>query len=153
MLGGNVNAECHPDRPVLAKGLCAKCYDRVRYKRNFGNQAYKRRLIKMKQRYRDDAEFRERKLTTARKCSPHKARARGIFYRYGITYEEYEVFVKLQDGVCKICKKFKPSKRFSHLSVDHCHKTSKVRGLLCSSCNAKLGWLENKRDIIEEYLR
>jgi len=28
------------------------------------------------------------------------------------------------------------------LQVDHCHKTNKIRGLLCLPCNVSLGYLE-----------
>jgi len=40
---------------------------------------------------------------------------------------------------CAICKS-KPQKR--SMSIDHNHKTGKVRGLLCDSCNLSLGHLE-----------
>lgn len=36
--------------------------------------------------------------------------------------------------------------------LDHCHKTGKVRGLLCQSCNLKLGWYEKYQDQINSYL-
>ena len=50
----------------------------------------------------------------------------------------YKEILKNQDFCCKICEK--PEYEFSKsLSVDHCHKTGKVRGLLCSSCNKGLG--------------
>ena len=29
------------------------------------------------------------------------------------------------------------------LYVDHCHKTGKIRGLLCNSCNTALGLLKD----------
>jgi hypothetical protein len=38
------------------------------------------------------------------------------------------------------------------LSVDHDHKTGKVRGLLCMRCNAELAWLEEHREEALAYL-
>ncbi len=66
-----------------------------------------------------------------------RKRARAIFYRkYGITETEYQERFEKQNGLCVICGKAQPNKR---LSVDHCHETGKVRGLLCSKCNYVLG--------------
>jgi hypothetical protein len=48
-----------------------------------------------------------------------------------ITIEEYRQLEKKQNSCCAICGKFNKK-----LRVDHCHKTGKVRGLLCSRCNA-----------------
>lgn len=58
---------------------------------------------------------------------------------YGITLEQWEDMYKNQDSACAICKDTfsKMSGKFIH--VDHCHKTNKVRGLLCVSCNHLLG--------------
>lgn len=44
-----------------------------------------------------------------------------------------ELFIK-QNKCCAICKK--PEKSFKRrLSVDHNHRTGKIRGLLCYRCN------------------
>ena len=41
---------------------------------------------------------------------------------------------KVQGGCCHICERAKGTGR-KRLSVDHCHKTGIVRGLLCGPCN------------------
>ena len=64
-----------------------------------------------------------------------------LMKRYGITQFEYECMEEEQGGVCAICTN-PPCKR--GLFVDHCHKTGKVRGLLCSSCNTGLGYFKDK---------
>lgn len=58
---------------------------------------------------------------------------------YGISLEDYHVMSARQRGACAICK------RTSHerLSVDHCHATGKVRGLLCRKCNSGLAFYED----------
>ena len=60
---------------------------------------------------------------------------------FGITIEKYEEMLKNQNGVCKICNN--PEKKGKNLAVDHCHKTSIIRGLLCSNCNTGLGKFED----------
>lgn len=64
-------------------------------------------------------------------------RLKHIKARYGITIEEYEEMYQKQNGVCAIC--FNKCDKKAVLSVDHCHDTSVVRGLLCDNCNNMLG--------------
>ena len=62
--------------------------------------------------------------------------------RYGITIDEYDAMYKEQDGKCAICSKDPLKHGEYRLSVDHCHETKKVRGLLCSKCNHGIGLLK-----------
>lgn len=67
-----------------------------------------------------------------------------MVYDYGITLEIFNKILKSQKGVCAICKKPEIIKdgrtgKKRNLSVDHCHNTNKVRGLLCSKCNNGIG--------------
>ncbi len=74
--------------------------------------------------------------------------------RYGITAKEYDKLLKQQNNVCKICKQKCKTKKF--LSVDHCHSTGKIRGLLCVKCNSALGMLNDNIKYFEsaiEYLK
>jgi predicted transcriptional regulator YheO len=62
--------------------------------------------------------------------------------KYGLTNNEYKTMQKSQKGVCMICKKpekLKQQGTLKSLSVDHDHKTRKIRGLLCIRCNSGLG--------------
>jgi hypothetical protein len=69
---------------------------------------------------------------------------------YGITLPEYKQIWIAQEGKCAICKtvgfKMNISKAGYNnvtLSLDHCHATGKVRGLLCHNCNRALGLLQD----------
>ena len=70
-----------------------------------------------------------------------------IKIEYGMTRDEWFWLLKEQYGKCKICEvelQGGVGKRTSLTAcVDHDHKTNKVRGLLCSSCNFLIG---NARD-------
>ena len=82
-----------------------------------------------------------------------------LWREYCLTVGQYELMLKAQNGVCKICGK--PEIKMQHgkiqrLSVDHDHKTFKIRGLLCYTCNQHLGslekdnWLEKAIAYLEE---
>lgn len=71
---------------------------------------------------------------------------------YKIDLEEFERLQAEQDNKCAICGGDPPTSRKRRLSVDHCHATEQVRGLLCTRCNTMLGWLEDNKQAVEEYL-
>lgn len=77
--------------------------------------------------------------------------------KYGITLDNYNCRLKQQRHKCAICKTFPVelhprSKKQLPLAVDHNHKMGKVRGLLCRSCNQKLGIYEINKEKFEIYL-
>lgn len=55
---------------------------------------------------------------------------------YGLTPQDFTDMVRRQDRKCFVCHK-KPRKP---LFIDHCHKTGRVRALLCVGCNSMLGF-------------
>ena len=71
----------------------------------------------------------------AYRASHQNERREAVWARQGIkmTVGEYDKQLAAQDGVCAIC--YKPPSKKKRLDVDHNHKTSKVRGLLCYACN------------------
>lgn len=76
--------------------------------------------------------------------------------RFNLSLEEYNIisldFWEKQKGCCAICglqassynKHPKEDKTTLHL--DHCHKTGKIRGLLCTRCNKGLGSFSDNSD-------
>lgn len=73
---------------------------------------------------------------------------------FGLTVERYEEMLNEQNGLCKICQRPPTGKR-SRLSVDHCHETGVIRGLLCSLCNSGLGFFQDNPErllVASEYL-
>jgi hypothetical protein len=80
-----------------------------------------------------------------------KAKEYKLLKTYNITLNDYNEMFKKQEGKCGICKKHQ-NKLNRRLYVDHDHSTGKVRELLCTSCNFKLGILETvDRDIFDVY--
>ena len=85
-----------------------------------------------------------------------------IAYRLGryfqITTIEYNNLLLRQDGRCAICRKQETSRTknsIRRLSVDHCHETNQVRGLLCKRCNLAIGQFEDNWMLLDnaiEYL-
>lgn len=60
--------------------------------------------------------------------------------KFGLTVEAYNLLLEKQNGACAVCFT-KPVTQA--LSVDHDHRTGKVRGLLCQSCNVGIGFLKD----------
>jgi hypothetical protein len=75
--------------------------------------------------------------------------------KYGLSVEEYNEMVLAQDGKCKICLSTDSHRTNTkyNLFVDHCHKTGKIRGLLCHHCNAALGHMRDSKDVLERAIR
>lgn len=82
--------------------------------------------------------------------------------RYGIKPEQYTAMMDSQDGKCAICGRDRSEivrngkTERMHLSVDHCHETKEIRGLLCTRCNGLVGRVEANMNIMVrlfDYLR
>jgi len=67
--------------------------------------------------------------------------------KYGIdlTVEQYDAMYRAQSGRCAICRRRQAGRR---LSVDHSHKTKRLRALLCSRCNHAIGLLRDDPSIV-----
>jgi hypothetical protein len=112
-------------------------FNQKEYRKQYYLKNKEKRLALSKLHYKYDADvWRQRKLK----------------HKFNISLEDYKLMLKNQNNKCKICKKEEVTKN-RLLAVDHCHQTGKIRGLLCTSCNTKLGWYENNTDQIRKYLK
>lgn len=95
----------------------------------------------------------DRRARWAGYCGTHNKR----FRRFGITPEELDALVRVQNGRCAICGTPDPGAQTSgEWCIDHDHVTGKIRGLLCSRCNTGIGMLRDDPDVIAsafEYVR
>lgn len=76
------------------------------------------------------------------------------FRALNISSGKLERLEKRQKNRCAICRRKERLKR--RLSLDHCHETGIVRGLLCHSCNTGIAKFEDNPKLLEAaaaYLR
>lgn len=133
--------------PLKDKAARAE-YQRLKYLRERDERVKKQRAYNRAHRAEIAEKMRKRRL-----ADPDVHKARTAKYQadnreelkqrrrrklYGLTPEDYDTLLKKQRGRCAICRSDTPrAQRDWH--VDHCHKTGKVRGLLCHKCNVGLG--------------
>jgi hypothetical protein len=124
-------AACHPDRQHLANGLCKQCYDQSPKRLEARRVQSKRHKIRIAKYY--------------------------LKHKYNISIEEYDRKLYEQNKQCAICGRNNTGhKNQKMMLVDHCHKTGRVRGLLCSKCNRGLGQFDDNPELMllaVEYLR
>lgn len=80
--------------------------------------------------------------TRCKACRAVRGRQDHLKRQYGITGAERDELLAAQAGVCCICLAAPAA------DVDHCHETGRVRGVLCFSCNAALGQLKDRPDVM-----
>jgi hypothetical protein len=90
-------------------------------------------------------------------CHGHYAKNRS-WKSFGITVNDYLRMYHEQKGVCKICGKEEtvkngPSGKLKDLSIDHCHKTNVIRGLLCNNCNRAIGLLNDDVNVLKSAIQ
>ena len=69
---------------------------------------------------------------------------------YGITYAEKLSMIEDQQNKCKIC-----GKEINKITgcLDHCHKTKKVRGILCRNCNMAIGIFQDNISTLKKAIK
>lgn len=111
-------AECCPDKPYHAKGMCRHHYQQ-------------QPRVKAQQRKWWDKRWAEHRQAELDKTRRYKLRR-----EFGIDESIYQSMLTAQNGTCAICGGTDKKRK---LSIDHDHRTGRIRGLLCNRCNIALG--------------
>ncbi len=77
--------------------------------------------------------------------------AKHLRLSYGMSLSDYYKLLDKQGGICIICKQL--NRNGARLCVDHDHNTGRVRGLLCTQCNAILGYVNDNPLILKEAVK
>lgn len=99
--------------------------------------------------YKANAAAQKRKASERKAARPEHykllGRAAHLKKKFGLTLADYDALLLAQGGVCFTCghpPKVRP------LDVDHCHKTMRIRGLLCHKCNRGLGLFSTREALV-----
>src|SRR6266542_47593 len=96
--------------------------------------------------YHANPHFKERKLKVSFRNK--------IKQKFNLSIEDYHNLLEKQDFKCAICKTDKSNaKNKKSLCLDHDHKTGKVRGFLCHSCNRGLGSFKDSSEALTEAIK
>ena len=93
----------------------------------------------------------EHYLKNKHKMDKEKKRNSHLKIRYGIDIDKYNLLLESQNYKCAICGSKETGRiDIKYFNVDHCHKTGKIRGLLCHSCNRMLGDSKDDPNILSK---
>jgi NMD protein affecting ribosome stability and mRNA decay len=65
--------------------------------------------------------------------------------KYGLDIDEYNQLLESQNHKCAICGEEMHGRE---VTVDHCHQTMRIRGILCGKCNKGLGHFRDRIDVL-----
>lgn len=120
-------------------GTCASCGKKQcecerHYQREY-KRTNKTRTLQQQRETRDRLKLQDPQRAAT------KERRKGLSKNYGITPEEFDTMLAAQNDRCAGCGRTaeEAGGRWPRLHVDHCHRTGRVRGLLCHGCNVAIG--------------
>jgi Recombination endonuclease VII len=69
---------------------------------------------------------------------------------YRFTLADRRKMFAAQEGKCAMCGRPEGTTQYTKLHVDHCHKTQKVRALLCGRCNVGIGHMGDDPQLVKK---
>jgi hypothetical protein len=82
----------------------------------------------------------------------HRENMASLWSKYKVTEAQFQSMMNSQKGLCNICLvDFGTVEK--RACLDHDHYTNQPRGLLCTQCNTRIGWLEKNIYRLIPYLQ
>ena len=126
-----------------------RIYDQEWRKKNLerireqSKQYYQKNKDRYAERHGRNSAVRKEQMRAWSKRNAKGIREKILRQNFGVSPEFVESLYEQQSRKCAICfteaALYGPRDKILHL--DHCHKSGKVRGLLCSKCNKGIGLL------------
>ena len=133
------------------QGHCKEC-DKQRHKQYYETHKKEKKQYD-KQYYKTHREGTIEHQKQYNKTHREEIKQYGLKKRYNISIEEFNQMLVNQNHKCKICGVDELNAGKKGLSVDHDHKSGKVRGLLCSNCNTAVGLLKENINILKSAIK
>lgn len=104
------------------------------------------------------AKNRSRVQDSQKKWHDENYRDYALRRQFGLTQADYNKIRDRQNNLCAICgdgetRKDHKTQRVTSLAVDHCHKSGKIRELLCSRCNLVLGRVSDETALLKKMVK
>ena len=131
----------------IFSGYCRNCFSKIKHTKDLSKETEK--ICVFCNELKPIDFFRKREKHRRNECNE----CINLVRSFGINFIIYKELLLKQNSVCDICKLPEKNRK---LAVDHCHKTGKIRSLLCTNCNTSLGGFKDNINLLEsaiKYLR
>lgn len=120
--------------------------ERTEYQRSYYERTKDRRKRLFAERYIKDGPA----MNTKKRSTYAESREVQLKRKFGLSQADHDALLEAQGGVCAICggPPRGRGEKLGRFSVDHCHLTGRVRGLLCQRCNSAIGLLNDDAELV-----
>lgn len=135
------DANWTPSNQKYKRYICGRCWV-IRQNNYAAKNPNHKEKTKARRKQKELEWSDERRLQEYR-----RAKNNALKKNYGITLEDYEIMLAEQHHRCYLCDTDEPEGK-GGFHVDHCHRTSQIRRLLCSRCNMMLGLVRDNPEVL-----
>jgi len=142
-----------PVKEEIPEGYIMKCQNHGFLKKKEATTSGKYPRCKKCQKIstnKNHKKYPEKRLLNAKKMN--------LKSKFGLSLDDLDKLIKKYENLCAICRKPETTydaktKIIKRLTIDHCHKTNEIRGLLCNKCNFGIGYFNDSIEILKSAIQ